>query len=205
LGITIYFGIAIIFIGLILNWINLIKKKEIIQLIFSKNGILGAFLFAVGIYVGFAFVKSNYTAFPSNPALPYLIGIPLLILLFRVPVEHHIEKKEGAFFLDSIMEWIVLVLEIFSGYLANTLSFMRVAGLGIAHVSLMAAFSDIAKLTDSVIGKLLIFVLGNVLVIALEGLSAGIQSLRLNYYEFFTKFFVGEGRRYSPISLETKD
>ncbi len=205
LGITIYFGIAIIFIGLIINWINLIKKREFFPLIFSKNGVLGAFLFAVGIYIGFAFVESNYTSFPSNRAIPYLVGIPLAILFFQVPVEHVIEKKEGPFIVDSIMEWIVLVLEIFSGYLANTLSFMRVAGLGIAHVSLMAAFSDIAKLTDSIIGKILIFIVGNALVIALEGLSAGIQSLRLNYYEFFTKFFVGEGKRYRPISLQTKD
>ncbi len=102
------------------------------------------------------------------------------------------------------MEWIVILLEIFSGYLSNTLSFMRVAGLGIAHVALMSAFSDIASLTDITVAKILIFVAGNALVIALEGLSAGIQSLRLNYYEFFTKFFVGDGKVYNPLSLQSK-
>ncbi|MDC7246697.1 MAG: V-type ATPase 116kDa subunit family protein [Sphaerochaetaceae bacterium] len=205
LGITIYFGIMVISAGLIINWINLIKKREYIDLVFSKNGILGAILFAVGIYAGSAFVASGYKTFPSDPALAYLIGIPLILLFFRVPIEHYIKKKEGPFLADSIMEWIVISLEIFSGYLANTLSFMRVAGLGIAHVSLMAAFTDIAALTDSIIGKVLIYIMGNALVIALEGLSAGIQSLRLNYYEFFTKFFVGEGRRYRPISLQSRD
>ena len=43
--------------------------------------------------------------------------------------------------------------------------------------------------------------MGNVLVIGLEGLSAGIQSLRLNYYEFFSKYFSGSGRAYAPVSL----
>ena len=109
------------------------------------------------------------------------------------------------------MEWIVEILEIFSGYLANTLSFMRVAGLGIAHVSLMIAFFEIARMVgvsepgspDTVYSfwSILILIFGNILVIALEGLSAGIQSLRLNYYEFFSKYFSGTGIAYTPISI----
>ena len=51
------------------------------------------------------------------------------------------------------------------------------------------------------IGSYLVLVAGNVLVILLEGLSAGIQSLRLNYYEFFSKYFSGSGRAYAPVSL----
>ena len=78
---------------------------------------------------------------------------------------------------------------------------MRVAGLGIAHVSLMTAFEDMASMTGNIIAEILIMVLGNVLVIALEGLSAGIQSLRLNYYEFFTKYFTGRGIAFKPVGL----
>jgi len=103
------------------------------------------------------------------------------------------------------MEWIVEMLEIFSGYLANTLSFMRVAGLGIAHVSLMTAFFQIAGMIGNGsynIGSYFILILGNLLVIVLEGLSSGIQSLRLNYYEFFSKYFSGAGIAYSPVSLK---
>ena len=106
------------------------------------------------------------------------------------------------------MEWIVELLEIFSGYLANTLSFMRVAGLGIAHVSLMIAFFEIARMVSpegGSIGSYMVLFSGNVLVIALEGLSAGIQSLRLNYYEFFSKYFFGSGRAYMPISLRRNE
>ncbi|MFW5710668.1 MAG: V-type ATPase 116kDa subunit family protein, partial [Spirochaetota bacterium] len=99
-------------------------------------------------------------------------------------------------------------LEIFSGYLSNTLSFMRVAGLGIAHVSLMMAFFQIAEMAASggrfTLWSYLILLLGNALVIGLEGLSAGIQSLRLNYYEFFSKYFAGNGRAYAPISLRSE-
>lgn len=103
--------------------------------------------------------------------------------------------------MDSVMEWVVDVLEIFSGFLANTLSFMRVAGLGIAHVSLMVAFMNMAELAGGGIFGVLIMIVGNALVIALEGLSAGIQSLRLNYYEFFSKYYTGKGFAYHPVAL----
>jgi V/A-type H+-transporting ATPase subunit I len=103
------------------------------------------------------------------------------------------------------MEWIVEMLEVFSGYLANTLSFMRVAGLGIAHVSLMTAFFEIGRMIGNGsynIGSYIVLLFGNLLVIVLEGLSAGIQSLRLNYYEFFSKYFSGSGIAYTPVSLK---
>ena len=103
-----------------------------------------------------------------------------------------------------LMYWLVELLEVFSGFLSNTLSFMRVAGLGIAHVCLMMSFFTLAEMSGSKIASVFILILGNVLVIGMEGLSAGIQALRLNYYEFFTKFFHGTGNLYVPISLNSK-
>ena len=82
---------------------------------------------------------------------------------------------------------------------------MRVAGLGIAHVSLMAAFGEIASLSPNTAGYVLILILGNILVIAHWRASVPqSQSLRLNYYEFFTKFFLGDGIPYSPITRNTR-
>ena len=145
----------------------------------------------------------------------FLLGIPVILLAFKAPIHHAIERRNGRgaplhamSIVDFIMDWIVEVLEVFSGYLANTLSFMRVAGLGIAHEALLIAFFQIANMAGSgTLGGLwsaLILILGNVLIIALEGLSAGIQSLRLNYYEFFSKYFTGAGRPYDPVSLGQK-
>ena len=80
----------------------------------------------------------------------------------------------------------------------------------------MSAFFEIAHMVGGgspqgaaegpyTIAGLVVLVFGNILVLGLEGLSAGIQSLRLNYYEFFTKFFHGTGELYSPISLISRD
>ncbi|OHB76594.1 MAG: hypothetical protein A2Z25_05990 [Planctomycetes bacterium RBG_16_55_9] len=155
-------------------------------------------------------IAHNYRQLPSGAILFLLVGLPSLLLLIKEPYHYFrhdhggSDKKFNPFLLfNFIMGWFVEILEIFSGYLSNTLSFMRVAGLGIAHACLMISFFTIAGMTSG-IASVLILILGNLLVIGLEGLSAGIQALRLNYYEFFTKFFHGTGKLYTPISLNSR-
>ena len=211
LGITIKFGIIVIYTGLILNWINLFRKKRYLELVFDKNGLVGGALYALGIYACYYFVGTGYRSLPSNPLLYAGIIICLVLLIVKGPVYacHRAKlsghrQKVSAVITDTVMDFFVQVLEIFSSFLSNTLSFMRVAGLGIAHVSLMTAFEDMAAMTGNIIAYVLIMILGNVLVIAIEGLSAGIQSLRLNYYEFFTKYFTGHGIAYEPVGFTSR-
>jgi V/A-type H+-transporting ATPase subunit I len=202
-----YFGISVIFIGLLFNWINIIRTRKWIELLFDKGGIIGGWIYAGGIYIGYYTLSHDYKEFPSGINIFLLVGLPSLLLLIKEP--HHyfkhqtIQKFNPFVIINFLMQWIVELLEIFSGYLANTLSFMRVAGLGIAHVSLMISFFTLAGMTSGVF-SIVILILGNVLVICLEGLSAGVQALRLSYYEFFTKFFHGTGKLYTPISLNSR-
>jgi len=149
-----------------------------------------------------------------------MFGIPIVLLFLKAPLhfflgggghgEGHGQRAKFTVMsvINFLMEWFVELLELFTGYLANTLSFMRVAGLGVGHVSLIIAFTQIAGMMSGGgrwgIGAYVIYAVGNVLVVALEGLSAGVQSLRLNYYEFFTKYFVGDGKVYAPVSLRSK-
>jgi V/A-type H+-transporting ATPase subunit I len=215
LGITIRFGIVVMGVGLVINWVNLIRKRAWLPLLLDKAGLIGGWLYGAGGWVAFYFVAHNYKGLPPSSLLVPLLGIPTVVLAFKGPIEfvvhggHDGKRFKPGMIMDFFMEWIVEVLEIYSGYLANTLSFMRVAGLGIAHVSLMTAFFQIARMVSPKTllspAALAILLLGNVLVIALEGLSAGIQSLRLNYYEFFSKYFNGTGKAYRPISLNSKE
>jgi V/A-type H+-transporting ATPase subunit I len=210
LSITIYFGISVIILGLLFNWINIIREKKWFELVFDKGGILGGWIYAGGIYIASYMIAHSYKEFPPDTTIFLLVGLPSLLLFIKEPY-HYFKQRAGgsgeksslAFaIINFFMEWIVELLEIFSGYLSNTLSFMRVAGLGIAHVCLMISFFTLAEMTSGIF-SVLILILGNILVIGLEGLSAGIQALRLNYYEFFTKFFHGSGKLYTPISLSS--
>jgi V/A-type H+-transporting ATPase subunit I len=211
LSITIYFGIFVIALGLLFNWINLIRGGKWTELLFDKGGIFGAWIYGGGIYIASYMIAHNYKNLPDGMTVFLLVGLPCVLLFIKEPYHYfthaaeHSDKKSNLVlaFLNFLMEWIVELLEIFSGYLSNTLSFMRVAGLGIAHVCLMISFFTLANMTSG-IGYVLILILGNILVIGLEGLSAGIQALRLSYYEFFTKFFHGTGKLYTPISLNSE-
>jgi V/A-type H+-transporting ATPase subunit I len=49
--------------------------------------------------------------------------------------------------------------------------------------------------------SVLVIVLGNLLAIVLEGIVAAVQALRLEYYEFFGKFFSGGGQPFKPFRL----
>lgn len=209
LVITIYFGIVVIGLGLLLNWYNRLVKKDWIGLLIDKGGLLGGWMYGAGTWTAFYFARSGFIELPSGTFLALAFGLPALLMIAKPISEHRHHGGAGGLMgiMNVFMEWVVELLEVFSGYLSNTLSFMRVAGLGIAHVSLMTAFFQIAALTAPEggvsIAGVLILVLGNALVIALEGLSAGIQSLRLNYYEFFSKYFDGTGRAYAPITLRS--
>ena len=211
--ITIWFGIGVIGLGLLLNWVNRARRRDWFGLLFDKAGLIGGWIYAAGVYTAFYFAGKSYKQLPPGNFLFLAIGLPVLLLALKAPLEfisHPGHKPFRVFTLiDWGMEWIVEILEIFAGYLANTLSFMRVAGLGIAHVSLVVAFFAIAGMLRGPGGAFspwsyLALVAGNVLIIALEGLSAGIQSLRLNYYEFFSKYFSGSGKAYEPISLRKR-
>ncbi len=202
LRITIYFGITVIGLGLLINWVNLVRQKRWFSLFFDNSGVLGGIIYGAGIVIAAQFASSGFQSLPDKPLLFWIIIACAILIFLKAPL-----KERGGNPLWWLMEWLISLLEIFSGYLANTLSFMRVAGLGIAHVTLMIAFFQIAEMASPEgfnIWAILIMILGNALVIALEGLSAGIQSLRLNYYEFFSKYFQPSGVEYKPISLEEK-
>ncbi len=210
--ISVIFGIAVIELGIVFNWINLIIKKDWINLVFTKSGIIGAWIFNGGIYIALYMVKHGYKEMPPMNQLLVLAILPAILIGLKKPVEILLNKENKKLnltisgIMNYMMEWAVELLEVFSGYLSNTLSFMRVAGFGIAHVSLMMAFYQLAEMASGGNGYnlfgFLVIIFGNLLVIVLEGLSVGIQSLRLNYYEFFTKFFKGSGVLYKPIRLE---
>lgn len=206
LSLTIYFGVTVIGVGLLLNWINLARKRSWIPLIFEKTGVLGGIIYATGVWAAAFFASSGFRELPPGRPLLFGLVLPAVLLFAKFPLEALSSPQHGGIRVGWwLMEWLIELLEVFSGYLANTLSFMRVAGLGIAHVTLMIAFFQIAEMAapnGHNVVSVAILVLGNVLVIGLEGLSAGIQSLRLNYYEFFSKYFSASGTQYKPVSLD---
>jgi V/A-type H+-transporting ATPase subunit I len=108
--------------------------------------------------------------------------------------------EEGAkdYFIESSFEVVETILSLFS----NTLSFIRVGAFALNHVGLFVAFSAMAQMTNNKGASILILILGNIIIICLEGLIVFIQGLRLQYYELFSKYYEGGGVPFEPVKVK---
>lgn len=97
----------------------------------------------------------------------------------------------------GLLELIELLVQL----LINTLSFARLGAFALAHAGLSTAVVTLADLADTWWAKVPILVLGNIVVIALEGLVVSIQTTRLVMFEFFRRFYAGEGSGFKPLTL----
>ena len=92
------------------------------------------------------------------------------------------------------------MLEIILIFVTNSLSYLRVGGFVLSHAGMMLVVMTLVKMTGN--AGPVVFVLGNLFVMGLEGLIVGIQTLRLEYYEMFSRYFVGNGKKFTMISSE---
>ena len=129
-----------------------------------------------------------------------------LILAFIAPFLRR-EHEEGLStkLMDGFMELFDLILIM----VGNTASFARIMGLMLAHSGLMYGFTIMSLLACSpttctatgAVFAAIIYVLGNLLTIGLEALVAFMHTLRLHFYEMFTKFFEGGGIPFKPVKI----
>jgi V/A-type H+-transporting ATPase subunit I len=203
--IAIYYGIAVITLGIAFNLINTIRARKFTAVVFDHAGILVAIMYWAGI-VAVSFMLSNRPI--PGKLLLIAIGVPLILIFFKEPIVDIVNRRKVHFaqgFGMYVFESLIEVMEIFMGYLANTVSFIRVAAFSLAHVGLFIAVFSLADMVSGASGgivySILIHIFGNIGIIALEGLIVTIQAIRLEYYEFFGKFFFGGGIAYKPISL----
>lgn len=189
-------GIILIILSMILNIKNGIKNKDKEKVFFDTNGIAGLIFYITVLGSGiYFFLKGKMIA--SVGVLSVFIIVPLLTIMFKEELGTILfkkKKKEKTSFVEKIFE----VIEILLSFASNTISFVRIAAFAINHVGLCMAIYILANMTSGT-GNVLIGIIGNIIVIVLEGLIVGIQVLRLEYYELFSRFYTGDGKEYTPL------
>jgi V/A-type H+-transporting ATPase subunit I len=138
--------------------------------------------------------------------------VPLVCWMLKEPVQFLRERHAGhpsgpgQSLPAVVMESLVEVFDGVLGYFANTISFVRLAAYSMSHAALLAATfmvaADIQHVSPG--GGMLsigVIVVGNILALVLEGIVCAVQALRLEYYEFFGKFFTGNGQPFKPFRL----
>ena len=177
-----------------LGWMVTLTGIVLLTIVHGPENMISGYL-VNGLDLGQAHFDHGHvesmTFSPFAQMLPwYLLGPGVLVLVLT----------EG---LMGLMETVSL--------LANVISYTRLAGIAVAKGGIVAAFNEIfleRMVLDPSTGILVIvagfalFAISQLLMFVLGLLSGGIQSIRLNYVEFFLKFFEGGGERFSPFGRD---
>ncbi len=197
------FGVIQLAASLILNIRNQAVRGDLRQAVFSGKGVLGLVYYLLGIVLAVRVIQGglNLSIFVSPANLPITFGALLcLLLVFFSPVLRNFHTKNRKVRQD-LVEGLGEFIEVFISFLTNSLSYLRLAAFAIAH----SIFASFAFDLGSSIGLVSSLVLVNALVIIVDGFAAGIQSIRLLYYEFSTKFFTGSGEKFKPLKLKLNE
>jgi V/A-type H+-transporting ATPase subunit I len=201
-GFTIAVGIVLNSIGLLINIVNQVTMKHYEKAFFSKTGLAGLIFFWYAIFIAIRIIAggtfSNYD----------LIGLitPVVIVFFGPLIWRIIAKEKPVLehgLMTFIMEGFVEILEILSSYISNTVSFLRVGAFALSHAVLSFIVFTLSGMVSHLpvgpVFSLLVVIFGNLVIIVLEGMIVAIQVVRLQYYEFFSKFFAETGVEYTPF------
>lgn len=195
-------GSIFILIAIIFNIINGIKNKNLQKCLFDKNGISGFLLYGLILADVAVYFLKGQMLIPINVIVIVSI-ILILLILFGDTISSKLEKKKEQA-KTPMVEKIFEIIEMTLSFASNTISFLRLAAFAINHVGLCMAVYLLADMSSGV-GNIAIAIIGNIVVIALEGLIVGIQVLRLEYYELFSRFYEGNGREFKSIKKQIQE
>lgn len=197
-------GVLMLLVAYVYSIINKLRQHDIKEGVFGKNGIAGLVLYmslllcalsAAGIIPGWQ---------PAVPFLAVLCVVLAVLVLLREPIVNAMHKRKlydtsaGDYYVESGFELFEMLMAMFS----NTLSFIRVGAFALTHVGLFMAFETLAEMVGGGFGGILVLIIGNIVVIVLEGLIDFIQCLRLQFYELFSKYYKGDGEEFVSVTSE---
>lgn len=202
--VSIAFGMLLILVAMVLHIINAFRGHDVQGAWFDPNGVAGLVFYGSIVAVVVLFMTGHKT--PAGIVLLVMFGVPLLLILFKEPLTTMFLKKkekmkEGA--VMFLVEGFFELFEMLLSYFSNTLSFVRIGAFAVSHAAMMEVVLMLAGV-ESGHTNWVVIVLGNLFVCLMEGLVVGIQVLRLEYYEMFSRFYKGSGRKFEPYNKNRK-
>ena len=197
--VAVYIGVVLVLASMCLNIYSFGKRKQWGNVLFDTSGVVGIFTYSSGVSLCSAFMGGRQWL--PQPLAITLLVIGLILLLLQgvlIPMFNGEEWKPedgwGNYLMQNFFELVESVLS----YLSNTISFLRVGAFVIVHASMMMVVFTLAGSPANIV----VVIIGNGVVICLEALLSGIQGIRLEFYEMFSRCYVGGGRKYQALNVE---
>jgi V/A-type H+/Na+-transporting ATPase subunit I len=194
LAVALAWGVGFILLATLLTIRNRIVDGRMLDALLDSHGAAGLLL-----YAGLLFCAWRYAATGRAAIAPLLAVCAALSAIFA----HSWRRSQGVPGREKLLIALMGAYESIMGYVSNTLSFLRLAAFSLNHVALFIAIFTVANMLHPA-GYWMTIVLGNLFILVLEGAIVGIQALRLEYYEGFSRFFSGDGRAFRPLTLKTR-
>jgi V/A-type H+-transporting ATPase subunit I len=200
-------GVVMISLGLLLNIVNRFRRGDIAGGFLDKFGVGGMLFYWGGLALLAKYAAGHFDRLPAS-ALTLCLVLPLAAWVLREPVQSLRARHTGGA-LAALAESLVGAFETVLAYFANTISFVRLAAYALSHAALlMATFvlaDSVSRMHAGGALSVAVIVAGNLVAMLLEGVVAAVQTLRLEYYEFFGKFFAGNGQPFRPFCLSAEE
>ena len=206
-GFTVAVGVILNSIGLFVNIANQCLQKKYEKAFFSRTGLAGLLLFWYAVFIALRIIAGG--SFKTYDFIG--LACPVFFIFFG-PVFWRLFSGKRPVLEDGlmvfIMEGFVEIIESVSSYISNTVSFLRVGAFALSHAVLSFIVFTLSGLVQHLsagpLFSLLIIIAGNAIIILLEGMIVAIQAVRLQYYEFFSKFFTETGVAFTPFRFWKK-
>ncbi len=197
---AVFWGVGIILFVMLINIIIGIKNKDTRKAIFSQNGIAGLVFYGTAAFTVYSMLLNGGSL---RPWIVWVVIISVVLIMFQGVFSKLLERKKdwipknkGMFILESVFEMFEIVLS----FVTNTLSFLRVGAFALNHVGMMGVVKILAEMIGGGSQNIVVLIIGNIVVIGLEGLVVGIQTLRLEFFEMFSRFYSGDGREFKSLN-----
>ncbi len=197
---SLLFGVIHLYIGLAMRGANLVKKKQYLAVLFDV--VFWYVFFTGAIFMVLSYVPgvSPELAETLAPYGTYMLPIGGALLLLT---QGRKSKTIGGKIVGGLASIYDLV-----NFMSDVLSYSRLLALGLATSVIATIVNDMGSMSGFNVFGILVFILvflaGHTLNFMLNALSAYVHSSRLQYIEFFNKFFEGGGRPFRPFKRNTK-
>jgi V/A-type H+/Na+-transporting ATPase subunit I len=201
---SLFVGVAQIVSGFVLEMANHLLRHDVAEAVLGSLPRIGFYLgsvYLIAVYqLDFAKWFSGPILFALVPFAVLVFGKPLVSAVQRLYVPRMEANGEEGGFVQRVFESGDLVTRL----LSNTISYSRILALLMAHWALIMVVYSIVGLVGAanpltLILSGVIVVFGNLFVLALEGLIVFIHTMRLHFYEWFSKFYLGTGTPFEPF------